>query len=274
MGEPIAIKSARESFVEEVNPQDPKFTHKTGLWYTWNLKTYNPDKIQEKFFASQEKIRIAKETAQNKYQEKAAKENRAICGACHRYIERWDEGNNNGVIYDHGFTITGFRNGSCVGSRLQPWEKSPEGKIAYIKELKQYKTFVEKNKPTQKQVNEGKIQFNKHLTTRKLFRTAKDKYLVEYRDDRKSYPVSTDSNMFESNFARWVLNNKNEDVAIVPLAEIWNQIVYPEDTLNKFINAWEFELAEVEMDITKQQEMVNNWKLQLTAKEKNEGVTL
>ena len=80
--------------------------------------------------------------------------------------------------------------------------------------------------------------------------------------------------MFESNFARWVLNNKNEDVAIVPLAEIWNQIVYPEDTLNKFINAWEFELAEVEMDITKQQEMVNNWKLQLTAKEKNEGVTL
>ena len=83
------------------------------------------------FKRTEEEARIKAEKLFLKY----ARENRAKCGACERYIERWDEGNWNGVIYDHGFKQVGFRAGTCVGARHQCWEKSTDGKVAYINEL-------------------------------------------------------------------------------------------------------------------------------------------
>ena len=67
-----------------------------------------------------------------------AEEDKATCGYCERGIEIDHNKNNKDKIYDHGFTIRrGYREACCGGSKLLPWEKSPEAKILLVSDLEQ-----------------------------------------------------------------------------------------------------------------------------------------
>jgi len=67
-----------------------------------------------------------------------AEEDKATCGYCERGIEIDHNKNNKDKIYDHGFTIRrGYRQDCCGGSKLLPWEKSPEAKILLVSDLGQ-----------------------------------------------------------------------------------------------------------------------------------------
>ena len=104
----------------EIDHVSPPYSEGSSmkLWSAYDMTAFKPDVWASKFFQYQDKIRIKEEEDYKRKQEKYANENRAICGACERYIERWDEGSWNGVIYDHGFKQEGYRAGTCIGSRL------------------------------------------------------------------------------------------------------------------------------------------------------------
>ena len=64
---------------------------------------------------------------------KAENWNKATCSVCHRLIQL-----NSDSIWDHGYTMVGFRNGICYGADYKSWEKSPQGKIDFIKSIKHH----------------------------------------------------------------------------------------------------------------------------------------
>ena len=79
---------------------------------------------------------------------KAALEDKATCGICHGYWELVDMDGKQNIIADHGFNIAfGYRSGTCFGARFKSWEKSPESKIEYVKQIL---------KPTLKEVLDSK----------------------------------------------------------------------------------------------------------------------
>ena len=56
-------------------------------------------------------------------------DNTGTCACCGKNVKL----ETGGVLYDHGFTIQwNFRNGNCFGVGYKPWEKSPEGAVAYV----------------------------------------------------------------------------------------------------------------------------------------------
>lgn len=107
-------------------------------WSMYNNTTYDYDKINKAF--TEGKIYKVLTDAEKLEKDKLKKENwnKATCSVCHRLIQL-----NGQLIWDHGYTMDGFRNGSCSGVDHQSWEKSPEGKIDLIKGLKNY---IENNK--------------------------------------------------------------------------------------------------------------------------------
>jgi hypothetical protein len=100
-------KRPNRYIIEDEKPEN-------STWYFYGLATYNVDKIlsqgKDVIKRTEEEARIRAE----KLLHKNANENRAKCGACERHIERWDEGNWNGVVYDHGFEQAGYRAGVCL----------------------------------------------------------------------------------------------------------------------------------------------------------------
>ena len=67
---------------------------------------------------------------------KAQEEDKATCGICHNYWEQVDMNGQKNIIADHGFFIGfGQRNNVCFGARYHAWEKSPESKIQYVKQI-------------------------------------------------------------------------------------------------------------------------------------------
>lgn len=96
--------------------------------------------------------------------QRSLKSDLGTCGACHRQIEI-----EYGVIYDHGFKKYGYRAGSCIGSKFKPWERSTDGKLAYIKQLEKMLMEIQSNKPTQEKLDQIKpgrdnwVYFNSHI---------------------------------------------------------------------------------------------------------------
>jgi len=104
-----------------------------GSWNAYNLTTYNYDKINDAFING--KFYEILTDAQKLERDKKKEENwdKATCGACHRLIQL--DGDR---IWDHGYTMQGWRQNSCTGKGYRSWEHSPEGKIALIKSVKYY----------------------------------------------------------------------------------------------------------------------------------------
>ena len=207
-------------------------------------------------------------------------ENRATCGACERMIERWDEGSNNGIIYDHGFEVKnyGFRAGVCMSARLQPFEKSPEGKIVFIDHLKQVRNRIKKQVPSvwfDKLKTAVRECLEYEATYRKFNRDTEfyKKYHHWADENKETVWNNYGSREVRPSFDKYLIEQKiikevierptyleqgiKDDFTLSDLEAIYN------DQLNYFQN-W----------INTEQEKVDNWELQLTPKERKDGVEL
>ena len=263
--EPVKIKSSNRKDIEYASPVKPTSTpySKFTEWSTYELTTFKADVWKSKFFQYQDKIRIKEAEDYKKKQEKYARENRAICGACERYIERWDEGNWNGVIYDHGFKQVGFRAGTCVGARHQCWEKSTDGKVAYINELQSQKDHLLNNKPDEKFLAKLLQQVEKYVAFKNQLEELQKEHKEAYEEEVDYF----DRN--QNKFVSWLRINK--DIKIIPLYPVsyLDRVhVWKETTLDELLNVWEQMIAYLTGIIDREQIKVDNWKEQLTAKEK------
>lgn len=262
--EPVKISSATRDAVKNHSPIDPSFENiKSPMWNYYSFTTFKPDVWKSKFFQYQDKIRIKEAEDYKKKQEKYARENRAICGACERYIERWDEGNWNGVIYDHGFQQVGFRAGTCVGARHQCWEKSTDGKVAYINQLQSQKDYLLNNKPNEKFLAKLLKEVEEYVAF-------KNKVEELYSVNKKEYEQEVSYYRRNQNeFISWLRYRKNIDIVVeFPVSYLDRLHVWKETTLNDLLNVWEQMIDYLTGIINREQIKVDNWKEQLTAKEK------
>ena len=231
------------------------------------MTTFKYDVWVSKFFQYQDKIRIKEEDDYKRHQEKYARENRAICGACERYIERWDEGNRKGVIYDHGFEQLGYRAGTCIGSRLQVWEKSTEGKVALIKMLQSRKDSLVNAKPDQRKLDNLLRQVEEYIEYKNHSKKLQEEHYDEYSRYKRECGYHTRAMSFDA----WLMENKNITVVEKERVNYLGLHVWANTTLNNLLKVWQQEIDRMTAIIEKEQIKVDNWALALTAKERKEA---
>ena len=249
-------KRPNRYIIEDEKPEN-------STWYFYGLATYNVDKILSKgkdvIKRTEEEARIRAE----KLLHKNANENRAKCGACERHIERWDEGNWNGVVYDHGFEQAGYRAGVCIGARYQPWEKSPDGKIAYVKQLQDREVEIVRCKPDQARLDKLIKASDEYVVWNDELKKLKADLWQDFRQS-PWYPYKNlDTNfrryLVEQGYEKFELPKRNPEFFGV---HVWNQT-----TLDELLNVWQRQLDMIRNIISKEQSKVDNWQEQLTAKE-------
>ena len=249
-------KRPNRYIIEDEKPEN-------STWYFYGLATYNVDKIlsqgKDVIKRTEEEARIRAE----KLLHKNANENRAKCGACERHIERWDEGNWNGVVYDHGFEQAGYRAGVCIGARYQPWEKSSDGKIAYIKQLRDREAIILGSKPNQAKLDKMIKASDEYVVWNNELKKLKEDL---WQDFRRSpwYPYKN----LDINFRRYLVEQGHEKFEVPKRnpqffgVHVWNQT-----TLDELLNVWQRQLDMIRNIISKEQSKVDNWQEQLTARE-------
>ena len=270
---------------EEINPYTNKVEkcnreYSTKIWSAWGIITFNYEKIEDAYKTHRAKETEKEEIRNKRLFEKYARENRATCGACERMIERWDEGNHKGVIYDHGFEVKnyGFRAGVCMSARLQPFEKSPEGKIVFIDHLKQVRNRIKKQVPS--------VWFDKLKTA-----------MSEYLEYEATYRKFNRDSEFYKRYSSWANENKEtvwnnygsrqvrpsfdeyliEQKIIKKIIErptYLQQGIKDDFTLSQLEAIYNDQLNYFQNWINTEQEKVDNWELQLTPKERKDGVEL
>ena len=234
-----------------------------SYWSTHNIATYDEYHILLKaakvIKRTEEEARIKAE----KLLHKNANENRAKCGACERHIERWDEGNWNGVVYDHGFEQAGYRAGVCIGARYQPWEKSPEGKIAYIKQLQDREAIILGSKPNQAKLDKMIKASDEYVVWNNELKKLKEDLWQDFRQS-PWYPYKN----LDINFRRYLVEQGYENFELPKRnpqffgVHVWNQT-----TLDELLNVWQRQLDMIRNIISKEQSKVDNWQEQFTARE-------
>lgn len=249
-------KRPNRYIIEDEKPEN-------STWYFYGLATYNVDKIlsqgKDVIKRTEEEARIRAE----KLLHKNANENRAKCGACERHIERWDEGNWNGVVYDHGFEQAGYRAGVCIGARYQPWEKSPDGKIAYIKQLRDREAIILGSKPDQARLNKMIKASDEYVVWNDELKKLKADLWQDFRQSPwypyKNLDINFRRYLVEQGYKKFELPKRNPQFFGV---HVWNQT-----TLDELLNVWQRQLDMIRNIISKEQSKVNNWQEQLTARE-------
>jgi hypothetical protein len=266
--DPIFLSSAHRDDIEHVSPIDPHHESiKSKLWSAYDFTPFKPDVWTSKFFQYQDKIRIKEEEDYKRKQEKYANENRAICGACERYIERWDEGSWNGVIYDHGFKQEGYRAGTCIGSRLQVWEKSTEGKVALINMLQSRKDGLLNAKPDQKKLDGLLLEGEKYIE----YKERAEQLSKEYGDEHERYRRERDFRDRYLPFNSWLMEHKNITVVKRESVQYFGLHVWANTTVNDLLKVWQAEIDRLTVIIEREQEKVDNWALALTARERRDA---
>lgn len=235
-----------------------------SYWYSHDLATFDYRKIislgEKVIKRTQEEARIKAE----KLLHKNANENRARCGACERWIERWDEGNWNGVIYDHGFEQAGYRAGVCIGARYQPWEKSPEGKIAYIKQLQDREAEIVRCKPDQAKLDKLIKASDEYVVWNNELKKLKEDLWQDFRQS-PWYPYKN----LDINFRMYLVEQGHEKFEVPKRnpqffgVHVWNQT-----TLDELLDVWQRQLDMIREIISKEQSKVDNWQQELTPREK------
>lgn len=209
---------------------------------------------------------------------KAQLEDKATCGICHQYWEQVDMNGQKNIIADHGFFIGfGQRNNVCFGARFHAWEKSPESKIQYVKQiLKPLLEEVLKEKPQASMVEKV---INRIIDYKKAIEEHRN---LPYEITSKYRQQERDSGKY---FARFVRDETcPEDIkkvhAIVkrmsrPSIMFSGQQVgedLPLDTskitLELLVKIWSDYKDRIQADIDRFQTAIKNWKLQPTPKER------
>jgi len=209
---------------------------------------------------------------------KAQLEDKATCGICHDYWEQVDMNGEKNIIADHGFFIGfGQRNNVCFGARYHAWEKSPESKIQYVKQIL---------KPLLKSVLEEKPDVSiAHVLIKRVedYFKAQEEYtnlpngiIYKYRQQER------DSGKY---FARFVKDETcPEDIKKVhaikermsrPSIMFSGQQVETPITLNTkeitlpyVIKIWSDYKDRIQADIQSFETAIKNWKLQPTPRER------
>ena len=253
----------------EIDHVSPPYSEGSSmkLWSAYDMTAFKPDVWETKFFQYQDKIRIKEEEDYKRKQEKYANENRAICGACERYIERWDEGNRNGVIYDHGFKQEGYRAGTCIGSRLQVWEKSTEGKVALINMLQSRKDGLLNAKPDQKKLDGFLLEVEEYIE----YKERAKQLSKEYGDEHERYRRERDFRDRYLPFNSWLMEHKNITVVERESVQYFGLHVWANTTVNDLLKVWQAEIDRLTVIIEREQEKVDNWALSLTARERRDA---
>ena len=266
----IGLGLDREDNLVEVNFSKRPNRHiikdeqpENAQWYSYDIATYDEYhillKAEKVIKRTQEEARIKAE----KLLHKNANENRAKCGACERHIERWDEGNWNGVVYDHGFEQAGYRAGVCVGARYQPWEKSPEGKIAYIKQLQDREAEIVKCKPDQAKLDKLIKASDEYVVWNNELKKLKEDLWQDLRHSPwypfKNLDINFRRYLVEQGYKKFEFPKRNPQFFGV---HVWNQT-----TLDELLHVWQSQLDMIRKIISKEQLKVDNWEKQLTARE-------
>jgi len=234
-----------------------------SYWSSHDIATYDVDKIlsqgKDVIKRTEEEARIRAE----KLLHKNANENRAKCGACERHIERWDEGSWNGVVYDHGFEQAGYRAGVCIGARYQPWEKSPEGKIAYVKQLQDREAEIVRCKPDQARLDKLIKASDEYVVWNDEFKKLKEDLWQHFKQSPwysyKNLDINFRRYLVEQGYEKFESPKRNPQFFGV---HVWN-----ETTLDELLHVWQRELDTIRNIISKEQSKVDNWQEQLTARE-------
>ena len=209
---------------------------------------------------------------------KAQLEDKATCGICHDY---WEQVNMNGqknIIADHGFFIGfGQRNNVCFGARFHAWEKSPESKIQYVKQiLKPLLEEVLKEKPQASMVERVIDRIIDYKKAQEEYRNLPNGMAYKYRQQER------DSGKY---FARFVRDETcPEDIKKVhaikkrmnrPSIMFSGQQVgedLPLDTskitLELLVKIWSDYKDYLQANIDKFETAIKNWKLQPTPRER------
>lgn len=179
---------------------------------------------------------------------KAALEDKATCGICHYYWELVDYHGKQNIIADHGFNIAfGYRSGTCFGARFKSWEKSPESKIEYVKQIL---------KPTLKEVLNSKPS---QATVDALIK------MVE------RYKVNMDNYYKLPSDVRYDTKQPEVPEYLLPGQQIGCRLPNIRDiNLSSITKVWDEYRSRLENEIARFEKQINEWVLQPTPKERED----
>ena len=185
---------------------------------------------------------------------KAALEDKATCGICHYYWELVDYHGKQNIIADHGFNIAfGYRSGTCFGARFKSWEKSPESKIEYVKQIL---------KPTLKEVLNSKpsqATVDALIKMVKQYEIADNFYWNLSREDRfdKKPPEVPEYLLPGQQIGYRLYKPKVKNVNLSLITEVW----------------FEYK-SRLENEIARFEKQIAEWVLKPTPKERQEDVKI
>ena len=166
-------------------------------------------------------------------------------------------------MYDHGFEQAGYRAGVCIGARYQPWEKSPEGKIAYVKQLQDREAEIVRCKPDQARLDKLIKASDEYVVWNDEFKKLKEDLWQDFRQSPwypyKNLDINFRRYLVEQGYEKFELPKRNPEFFGV---HVWNQT-----TLDELLNVWQRQLDMIRNIIFKEQSKVDNWQEQLTARE-------
>jgi len=209
---------------------------------------------------------------------KAQLEDKATCGICHQYWEQVDMNGQKNIIADHGFFIGfGQRNNVCFGARFHAWEKSPESKIQYVKQiLKPLLAKVLKEKPQASMVENAInriIDYKKAIEEhRNLPYEMKSKYRQQERDSGKYFArfVKDETCPEDIKKVHAIVKRMNRPCIMFSGQQVGEDL--PLDTskitLELLVKIWSDYKDRIQADIQSFETAIKNWKLQPTPKER------
>ena len=177
---------------------------------------------------------------------KAALEDKATCGICHYYWELVDYHGKQNIIADHGFNIAfGYRSGTCFGARFKSWEKSPESKIEYVKQIL---------KPTLKEVLNSKPS---QATVDALIKMV-ERYKVDM-DNYYKLPSDVRYDTKQPEVPEYLLPGQQMGCRLPNIRDI---------NLSSITKVWDEYRSRLENEIARFEKQINEWVLQPTPKER------
>jgi hypothetical protein len=177
---------------------------------------------------------------------KAALEDKATCGICHYYWELVDYHGKQNIIADHGFNIAfGYRSGTCFGARFKSWEKSPESKIEYVKQIL---------KPTLKEVLNSKPS---QATVDALIKMV-ERYKVNM-DNYYKLPSDVRYDTKQPEVPEYLLPGQQMGCRLPNIRDI---------NLSSITKVWDEYRSRLENEIARFEKQINEWVLQPTPKER------
>jgi len=209
---------------------------------------------------------------------KAQLEDKATCGICHEYWEQVDMNGQKNIIADHGFFIGfGQRNNVCFGARFHAWEKSPESKIQYVKQiLKPLLKSVLEEKPdvsvAHALVKRVEDYFKAQEEYRNLPYEITSKYRQQQRDSGKYFERYVKDETCHKDIKK--VHAIKERMLRPSIMFSGQQVGTPitlntkEITLPYITKIWSDYKDRIQADIERFQTAIKNWKLQPTPKER------